>query len=82
VVLVRASDAAAAAGAVQRALNGGERIERSTSRSGSAWSYTRGEADLYMGDYYAPAVNHCARLRAVACGGQVLVSAVTTDVLV
>jgi predicted ATPase len=40
-----------------------------------------GEADLRTGDYYGPAVNHCARLRAVAHGGQVLVSSVTTDLV-
>ena len=32
-----------------------------------------GEADPRSGDFYGPAVNHCARLRAVAHGGQVLV---------
>jgi predicted ATPase/class 3 adenylate cyclase len=40
-----------------------------------------GEADLQSGDYYGPAVNRCARLRAVAHSGQVLVSAVTADVI-
>jgi class 3 adenylate cyclase len=38
-----------------------------------------GEADLRVGDYYGTAVNHCARLRAVAHGGQVVVSSVTAD---
>src|ERR671933_2464492 len=32
-----------------------------------------GEADLRAGDYYGSAVNRCARLRAVAHGGQTLV---------
>jgi predicted ATPase/class 3 adenylate cyclase len=40
-----------------------------------------GEADLRAGDYYGPAVNHCARLRAAAHGGQVLVSGVTADLV-
>ena len=40
-----------------------------------------GEAELRAGDYYGPAVNHCARLRAVAHGGQVLVSAVTAELV-
>jgi predicted ATPase/class 3 adenylate cyclase len=40
-----------------------------------------GEADLRTGDYYGPAVNHCARLRAVAHGAQVLVSSVTADLV-
>jgi class 3 adenylate cyclase len=38
-----------------------------------------GEADLRSGDYYGPAVNHCARLRTAAYAGQVLVSEVTAD---
>jgi predicted ATPase/class 3 adenylate cyclase len=36
-----------------------------------------GEAELREGDYYGPAVNHCARLRAVAHGGQTLLSQTT-----
>jgi len=40
-----------------------------------------GEADLRDGDYYGSAPNRCARLRGVAYGGQVLVSA-STAVLV
>jgi predicted ATPase/class 3 adenylate cyclase/uncharacterized protein HemY len=40
-----------------------------------------GEVELRLGDYYGPAVNHCARLRAAAHGGQVLVSAVTADLV-
>jgi Adenylate and Guanylate cyclase catalytic domain len=40
-----------------------------------------GEADLRLGDYYGAAVNHCARLRSAAHGGQVLVSAITADLV-
>src|SRR5262249_6510943 len=40
-----------------------------------------GEANPRSGDYYGQAVNHCARLRAVAYGSQVLVSSVTVDLL-
>ncbi len=40
-----------------------------------------GEADLRMGDYYGPAANHCARLLAAAYGGQVVVSAVTAELV-
>jgi predicted ATPase/class 3 adenylate cyclase len=40
-----------------------------------------GEADPRSGDYYGPAVNHCARLRAAAHGAQVLVSSVTADLV-
>jgi predicted ATPase/class 3 adenylate cyclase len=36
-----------------------------------------GEADLRQGDYYGSTVNRCARIRALAHGGQVLVSAAT-----
>jgi predicted ATPase/class 3 adenylate cyclase len=36
-----------------------------------------GEADVRDGDYYGSAVNRCARLRALAHGGQILLSATT-----
>jgi class 3 adenylate cyclase len=36
-------------------------------------------ADLREGDYYGPGVNRCARLRAVAHGGQVLLSQAAAD---
>jgi class 3 adenylate cyclase len=38
-----------------------------------------GEAELRDGDYYGAAVNRCARLRAAAHGGQVLLSQATHD---
>ena len=40
-----------------------------------------GEAGVRTGDYYGPAVNHRARLRAVAHGAQVLISSVTADLV-
>jgi class 3 adenylate cyclase len=40
-----------------------------------------GEADLRDGDYYGSAVNRCARLRALAYGGQVLLSGTTAAVV-
>ena len=40
-----------------------------------------GEADVRLGDYYGPSVNHCARLRGVAHGGQVLVSEVAAELV-
>jgi predicted ATPase/class 3 adenylate cyclase len=78
-VFARASDAATAVVVLQRAF------------AVEAWptptpirvrmALHTGEADLRDGDYYGAAVNRCARLRAVAHGGQVLVSRVTADLV-
>ena len=38
-----------------------------------------GQVELRDGDYYGPTVNRCARLRALARGGQVLVSGVSAQ---
>ncbi|HEY3063226.1 MAG TPA: adenylate/guanylate cyclase domain-containing protein [Chloroflexota bacterium] len=40
-----------------------------------------GQVDLRDGDYYGPTVNRCARLRALAKGGQVLISGVTAQLV-
>jgi predicted ATPase/class 3 adenylate cyclase len=40
-----------------------------------------GEADLQENDYYGPAVNRCARLRAIAHGGQILLSQTTKEIV-
>jgi class 3 adenylate cyclase len=40
-----------------------------------------GEAQLREGDYYGAAVNRCARLRAAAHGGQVLLSRATQELV-
>jgi predicted ATPase/class 3 adenylate cyclase len=40
-----------------------------------------GEADLRAGDYYGSEVNRCARLRALASGGQTLLSQATFDLV-
>src|SRR5262245_59550832 len=79
-VFARATDAVAAACAIQRALRA------------EAWTLPEpvlvraalhtGEADLRDGDYYGPAVNRCARLRAVAHGGQTLLSRATRELVV
>ncbi|HEX9695083.1 MAG TPA: adenylate/guanylate cyclase domain-containing protein [Actinomycetota bacterium] len=38
-----------------------------------------GAAQLRDRDYYGPVINRCARLRAIACGGQTLVSGATYE---
>lgn len=40
-----------------------------------------GQIELRDGDYYGPTVNRCARLRALAKGGQVLLSGVTAQLV-
>ena len=40
-----------------------------------------GHVDLRDGDYFGPPVNRCARLRAMATGGQVLVSGVSAQLV-
>ncbi len=40
-----------------------------------------GEAEFRDGDYYGAAVNRCARLRAVAHGGQILASSATEEMV-
>ncbi|MGH3815430.1 MAG: ATP-binding protein, partial [Pseudonocardiaceae bacterium] len=77
-VFARASDGVAAALDVQRAFH-------SEGWSGGVLLRVRvalhtGEAQLRdEGNYFGPAVNRCARLRAVAHGGQVVVSRPTRD---
>ena len=78
-VFPRASDAVAAACAIGRAFL----VE--------SWAIPEalrvrialhtGEADLRAGDYYGSAVNRCARLRALAHGGQTLLSSVTVQLV-
>jgi predicted ATPase len=78
-VFARASDALAAACAAQVALV--QERWPLTEPMRVRMALHTGEANLRLGDYYGPAVNHCARLRAVAHGGQVVVSAVTADLV-
>jgi predicted ATPase/class 3 adenylate cyclase len=78
-VFGRANDAVAAARDIQQAL----RVE--------AWptkmplrvrmAMHTGEAELRADDYFGSAVNRCARLRAIAHGGQVLISRATYDLI-
>jgi predicted ATPase/class 3 adenylate cyclase len=78
-VFARASDAVAAAGALQRALTAEPWPTLAPVRVRMALH--TGEADLRNGDYYGTTVNRCARLRAIAHGGQVLVSQVTCELV-
>jgi predicted ATPase/class 3 adenylate cyclase len=78
-VFARATDAVAAAAAIQRALHAEPWPPETPLRVRLALH--TGEADLRDGDYYGSAVNRCARLRAVAHGGQVLVSEVTAGLV-
>ena len=74
-VFPRATDAVKAAADIQRTLYAEEWPSPITLRVRMALH--TGEADLREGDYYGTDVNRCARLRAVAYGGQTLVSAAT-----
>jgi len=71
-VFPRATDAVAAACALQTALTAEPWPEGAPLRVRIA--VHTGEADLGVDDYYGIAVNRCARLRSIAHGGQVLVS--------
>ena len=78
-VFARATDAVAAAAALQQVFYAEPWPTPTPLRVRMALH--TGEADLRAGDYYGSAVNRCARLRAVAHGGQTLVS-LTTEQLV
>jgi predicted ATPase/class 3 adenylate cyclase len=78
-VFSRARDAVAAARDIQQALRAEEWPTRSPLSVRIA--IHTGEAELRDGDYYGSAVNRCARLRAVAHGGQVLLSEATHDLI-
>lgn len=75
-VFTRASDAVAAAAAVQRRLS--EEAWPEATPMKVRMAIHTGEAG---GDYRGPEVNRCARLRAVAHGGQVLISGATEAVV-
>src|SRR4029079_7683801 len=76
-VFARATDAVAAAAALQQALHVEPWPTPTPLRVRMALH--TGEADLRADDYYGSAVNRCARLRAVAHGGQTLLSQTTFD---
>src|SRR5439155_191177 len=78
-VFARATDGVAAAAAIQAALHAEAWPPPASLRVRMALH--TGEADLRDGDYYGSAVNRCARLRAVAHGGQTLLSRATYDLV-
>src|SRR4051794_13982197 len=79
VVFNRATDAVAAADAIQHAFDAEPWQTPSPLRVRIALH--TGEADLRGGEYYGAAVNRCARLRAAAYGGQTLVSLTTAQLV-
>jgi predicted ATPase/class 3 adenylate cyclase/DNA-binding CsgD family transcriptional regulator len=78
-VFARATDAMAAAAAIQHALHAEPWPAEVRLRVRLALH--TGEADLRDGDYYGAAVNRCARLRGLAYGGQTLLSVVTANLV-
>jgi class 3 adenylate cyclase len=78
-VFARATDAVAVAITLQQAL-GAEPWPADTVPRVRVALHT-GEAALREGDYFGAAVNRCARLRAVAHGGQVLLFQAVHDVV-
>ena len=80
IVFVHATDAVAAACAVQRAFVAEPWPMSEPLRVRMALHV--GEADLRDGDYYGSAVNRCARLRAIGHGGQTLLSSGVAEAVV
>jgi predicted ATPase/class 3 adenylate cyclase len=78
-VFARASDAVAAAFTLQLALHTESWPTPVPVRVRMALH--TGEADLRDGDYYGATVNRCARLRAIAHGGQTILSQTTHDLV-
>jgi predicted ATPase/class 3 adenylate cyclase len=75
IVFESAIDAVAGAAEVQRRLS---EVDWATSPGLSVRaSLHTGSPDLRMGDYYGPTVNRAARLRAIAHGGQTILSGAT-----
>ncbi|MFB3050183.1 MAG: adenylate/guanylate cyclase domain-containing protein, partial [Acidimicrobiia bacterium] len=79
VVFPAASDAVAAAAEMQHRLADMEWATPEPLRVRA--SLHTGTADLQLGDYYGTAVNRAARLRAIAHGGQTVMSASTWELV-
>ncbi|GAC1555986.1 MAG: LuxR family transcriptional regulator [Herpetosiphon sp.] len=78
-VFTRATDAVAAAAALQHAFT--TELWKTPAPLHVRMALHTGEADLRAGDYYGTSVNRCARLRAIAHGGQTLLSQATFDIV-
>jgi predicted ATPase/class 3 adenylate cyclase len=78
-VFSRASDAVAAAYSIQRALMAESWVTPTPLRVRMALN--TGEDEVRDSDYYGPAVSRCARLRAAAHGGQILLAQATYDLV-
>jgi hypothetical protein len=78
-VFARASDGVASATAIQQGLQAEGWPTQTPVRVRLALH--TGEADLWEGDYYGRTVNRCARLRAIAHGGQALISQATYELV-
>jgi predicted ATPase/class 3 adenylate cyclase len=78
-VFTRATDALAAALSIQQRLHA-EPWQADVGLRVRIAMHT-GEAELREGDYYGSAVNRCARLRAAAHGGQVLLSLASQELV-
>jgi predicted ATPase/class 3 adenylate cyclase len=79
IVFANAQDAVAGAAAMQRQLASVEWQTPAPLRVRAALH--TGTADLRLGDYYGSTVNRAARLRAIAHGGQTILSGVTYALL-
>ncbi len=75
----RAANAVAAALSIQQALY--KQVWRTDAPLRVRMAIHTGKVELRESDYYGPTVNRCARLRALAHGGQVLLSGVTAQLV-
>src|SRR5262245_20301104 len=78
-VFEAATDAVGAAAAIQLALAGGGPSGASQLRVRAALH--TGEVERRGDDFFGPTVNRCARLRAIAHGGQTICSRTTAELV-